>query len=101
MAVATGGQTHAPRPASRRRDLDRPQALGAPAAAVGAAAVAAFLGLCAVLRGFVTDDAWISVRYAENLAAGHGPVWNPGGPRVEGYSNPALVALEALADLAG
>ena len=45
-----------------------------------------------MLRGFVTDDAWISVRYAENLARGEGPVWNPGGERVEGYSNPALVA---------
>ncbi|SOD94548.1 hypothetical protein [Blastococcus haudaquaticus] len=59
------------------------------------------LALCWVLRGFLTDDAWISVRYAENLAAGEGFVWNPGGPRVEGFSNPLLVALEALADAVG
>ncbi len=60
-----------------------------------------FLALGWRLRGFVTDDAWISVRYAENLAQGAGPVWNPGGPRVEGFSNPLLVYLEALADLCG
>ncbi|WP_432491794.1 hypothetical protein [Kineococcus auxinigenes] len=59
------------------------------------------LWLCWRLRGFVTDDSWISVRYAENLAAGHGFVWNPGGPAVEGASNPLLVGLEALAALAG
>ena len=60
-----------------------------------------FITLCWYLRGFVTDDSWISVRYAENLATGEGPVWNPGGPRTEGYSNPLLVHLEALADLVG
>lgn len=32
------------------------------------------------------DDALISLRYAENLATGHGLVWNPG-ERVEGYTN--------------
>jgi arabinofuranosyltransferase len=59
------------------------------------------LTLCWVLRGFLTDDAWISVRYAENLAEGEGPVWNPGGPRTEGFSNPLLVAVEALAHVMG
>lgn len=66
-----------------------------------AASCAAFLLLCWTLRGFVTDDSWISVRYAENLARGAGPVWNPGGPRAEGFSNPLLVYLEALADAVG
>ena len=64
-------------------------------------ACAAFGVVCWVLRGFVTDDSWISVRYAENLAAGAGPVWNPGGPRVEGFSNPLLVYVEAVAAAAG
>lgn len=32
------------------------------------------------------DDALISLRYAENLAAGNGLVWNPG-ERIEGYTN--------------
>jgi hypothetical protein len=35
----------------------------------------------------LADDEMISMRYAENFAAGHGLVWNPGGPRVEGYTN--------------
>ena len=38
------------------------------------------------------DDAYISYRYAQNLAAGHGPVFNPG-ERVEGYTNPLYVAV--------
>jgi arabinofuranosyltransferase len=33
------------------------------------------------------DDSMISMRYARNLAAGHGLVWNVGEPRVEGYTN--------------
>ena len=41
------------------------------------------------------DDAYISYRYAENLNAGHGLVFNPG-ERVEGYSNLLFVALSAL-----
>jgi arabinofuranosyltransferase len=67
---------------------------------VGLAALV-HLALCWQFRGFLTDDAWISVRYAENLAAGEGFVWNPGGPRAEGFSNPLLVAVEALAHVAG
>ncbi|SFT36475.1 hypothetical protein SAMN05660657_00447 [Geodermatophilus amargosae] len=69
-------------------------------AVVGLSAVV-HLALCWLFRGFLTDDAWISVRYAENLAVGEGFVWNPGGPRVEGFSNPLLVAVEALASWAG
>jgi arabinofuranosyltransferase len=34
------------------------------------------------------DDAMISMRYAKNFAAGRGLVWNPGGERVEGFTNP-------------
>src|SRR4051812_12075503 len=63
--------------------------------------IGGFLGLCWLLRGFATDDAWISVRYADNLATGRGLVWNPGGPPVEGFSNPGLVGLEAVARLDG
>jgi arabinofuranosyltransferase len=36
---------------------------------------------------FLTDDAFISFRYARNFAHGHGLVFNPGFERVEGYSN--------------
>ncbi len=64
-------------------------------------AVGVHLALCWRLRGFLTDDAWISVRYAENIAHGDGFVWNPGGPRTEGYSNPLLVGVEALVHALG
>ena len=33
---------------------------------------------------FLTDDAFISFRYAVNLSEGHGLVFNPGFERVEG-----------------
>jgi hypothetical protein len=79
------------------------------------------LGLVHVVSlGFVCDDAYISYRYAANLAHGLGAVYNAG-ERVEGYSNflwmilsacvirlggapqawmPAVSALAALATLA-
>jgi hypothetical protein len=41
------------------------------------------------ISGFTLfDDAMISMRYARNLAEGHGLVFNAGGTAVEGYSNP-------------
>lgn len=42
--------------------------------------------LLAYSNRFIQDDAFISFRYALNLAGGAGFVWNPG-ERVEGYSN--------------
>ncbi|MGH3763146.1 hypothetical protein [Actinophytocola sp.] len=36
---------------------------------------------------FTIDDAFITFRYADNLAAGHGPVWNAGEDPVEGFTN--------------
>ncbi|HEU4891915.1 MAG TPA: hypothetical protein VFT47_10215 [Vicinamibacterales bacterium] len=42
------------------------------------------------------DDAMVSMRYARNLAEGYGLVWNPGGERVEGYTNPLWVLYMAL-----
>lgn len=48
-----------------------------------------------------SDDAYISYRYAQNLARGHGLVFNPG-ERVEGYSNLLYVLLLApVARVAG
>ena len=41
------------------------------------------------------DDAMISMRYADNLAHGNGPVWNSG-KFVEGYTNPLMIAVMAL-----
>jgi arabinofuranosyltransferase len=48
----------------------------------------------------LADDAYISSRYAENLASGHGLVFNPG-ERVEGYTDFLWVVLLALCRLAG
>lgn len=42
------------------------------------------------------DDMMISMRYAKNLAEGQGLVWNPGGERVEGYTNPLWVLYMAI-----
>lgn len=54
------------------------------------AGTAVALGILAVgsaaYAGYVKDDAFISLRYARNLLAGHGLVFNPGEP-VEGYTN--------------
>jgi hypothetical protein len=49
----------------------------------------------------VVDDAYISARYAAQLAAGHGLVYNAGEPPVEGYSNPLWTILLALLLKAG
>lgn len=49
------------------------------------------------MGGYMTDDAYISFRYAQNLAEGLGPVWNPGQGAVEGYTNFAWVLLMAAA----
>ena len=65
----------------------RALALGAAFLALGAAHIAA-------LR-FLYDDAFISFRYAENLARGFGLVYNPG-ERVEGYSNFLWTVLMAI-----
>jgi hypothetical protein len=43
----------------------------------------------------VVDDLFISLKYAENLARGNGAVFNVG-ERVEGYSSPAWMLLQAL-----
>jgi hypothetical protein len=68
--------------------------------AVLVCAAALLLGLHALaFSDYVVDDAYISFRYAQNLIAGHGLVFNPG-ERVEGYTNflwtLALAAAMAL-----
>ena len=44
---------------------------------------------------YVFDDAFITYRYAKNLAMGHGITWNPGHPPTEGYTNFLLVVFLA------
>ncbi len=60
------------------------------------ALAAVFAMAFAAQRAWVCDDAFISFRYAENFAQGHGLVYNVG-ERVEGYSNFSWTLLCALA----
>lgn len=53
---------------------------------VVAAALAIFVYQAGQFWPQTLDDAFITFRYAQNLAAGHGPVWNPGLPPAEGYT---------------
>ncbi|MBI5515723.1 MAG: hypothetical protein HY909_18215 [Deltaproteobacteria bacterium] len=74
--------------------LPRALRYGAPLVPVGLFV----FGLFVVLE-FVKDDAYISFRYAHNLVAGQGLVFNPG-ERLEGYTNflwtLLMVPFEAL-----
>lgn len=79
-----------------------------------AALLSLLLWNCLYYTPYVVDDAFISMRYARNLVAGEGLVYNPG-ERVEGYSNflwvmasaalqacrlPALTGIKVLGVLA-
>jgi len=64
------------------------------AAGVLVSAVAVFSILCFIFFPESIDDAYITLRFSENLASGNGPVLNPG-ERVEGYSNFLWMALLA------
>lgn len=46
-------------------------------------------------NALVIDDSFITYRYAANLAAGHGAVWNPGEAPIEGYSTPLYMLILA------
>ena len=74
-------------------DLGTERAARASVHASRALLALAFAGTLGVLLAhvyvyrFLTDDAFISFRYASNLANGDGLVFNPGFERVEGYTN--------------
>jgi len=79
------------------RVIDRVELLSV-LALVGAAA---WLGWRTLTRlgaawAFVTDDAYITLRYARHLLAGEGLVWNVGDAPVEGYSNFLYVLIAAV-----
>src|SRR5207249_3174984 len=89
---------------ARRRVL-QPSTTAAPAglaAPVAVAAVASLLLIAFASRfsDFVTDDAFITFRYAHNLLNGHGMVFNPG-ERVEGYTNFLWVLCSSVALFVG
>lgn len=65
---------------------------------ISLAAVALLLAslLAFALPNYLVDDAYISLRYAQNLALGNGLTYNPG-EQVEGYTNFLWVLLLAAA----
>jgi len=90
---------------SRRGDLDQaehpPELMLSPRLEAAAAAALLLLGLAHMLTlWFVSDDAFISYRYARNLAGGISLVYNPG-ERVEGYSNFLWTLIASLVIRAG
>jgi hypothetical protein len=77
-------------------DARRPRAgVVVPSVLLGAAALAVFLALARALWPFTVDDAFITLRYARNLAAGFGPTFDPGVP-AEGYTTFLWMALLAI-----
>ncbi len=83
--------------ATMSSDAPRPIGIDAPRLhpllAAGFALTLVALIAHAAAYSFLCDDAFISFRYARNLAEGHGLVFNPGHERVEGYSNFLLVMI--------
>jgi hypothetical protein len=65
-------------------------------AAAVAGVVAHLLYLGSLQGRYCIDDAYISFRFAENLAGGHGLTFNPG-ERVEGYTSFGWVVVTAVA----
>lgn len=94
LVTSAAVATPSPRPASPR---SLPSLRDRPAWALGEYAV--LVGLAVLLgywqwqyRGYVKDDAFISLRYARNIAEGLGVVFNPG-DRLEGYTNFLWIVL--------
>lgn len=55
----------------------------------------AYISIAIQNWNIVFDDAYISYRYARNLAMGYGITWNAGFPATEGYTNFLLVLILA------
>jgi hypothetical protein len=102
MAVAEPPARQAP-PAKQTAEAGRPRASHLSLWI----AIAVFLLLAQRVFVYVPDDAFITYRYAANLAHGFGPVFNPGGTvrtvtgtsipdRTEGYSSPLFMAVASL-----
>ena len=66
--------------------ISRSGRLPLPTLAAFACAIAVLAVSTSGFRGFMSDDAFISLRYAERFLQGHGLTWNDG-ERVEGYTN--------------
>lgn len=90
QAVLQSGRGARVRPAATSLRISLPWVRGAVAVAVPAT----LLGLHGLLYGrWIVDDAGITFAYARSVASGAGPVLQPGAAPVEGYSNPAWLAV--------
>jgi arabinofuranosyltransferase len=79
----------------------RPDRLPASVApAIAAVAVVALATAMAKAWPFTVDDAYITARYARNLAEGLGATFNRTGPRAEGYTTFSWMVLLVLPHLA-
>lgn len=87
--LAVGGNADYALRSGRSRHVTRGYCLALLVLAIG-------LGFHIRTYWFLTDDAFISFRYARNLAEGHGLVFNPGSKPVEGYTNFLWVVLLAV-----
>ena len=67
------------------------------AAVVSVVVPTVLAGLHALAYGrWIVDDAAITFAYARSIATGAGPVLQPGGPEVEGWSNPSWLAVHVV-----
>jgi hypothetical protein len=64
-------------------------------------AVVATIGHSLWLDPWMLDDAFIFFRYAENWAAGHGPLFNVGEPPVEGFTSFLWLAVLTIGEALG
>jgi hypothetical protein len=85
---------------SRAVDSDRRGRNAAWITLTGLGVLAAYAWLRAIQISWLCDDAFISIRYADNLASGLGLVYNAG-ERVEGYTNLLWTLMLAAAARAG
>ena len=86
-----------PRPSSPLYSAP-PTSRGRNLTAISLAALATICGIAFALQlyhfsPFMTDDAYISLRYSQRLLQGHGLTWNDMRPAVEGYTNLLWVLL--------
>ena len=86
-------------PASNSTEQAAPRARRATFAVVLLASVATLATLARVLDVDLIDDSYIFLRYARNIAEGHGAVFNVG-ERVEGFSSPLWTFMLGVAGVA-
>ncbi len=86
-------------PASNATDQTAPRVRPATFAIVLLASVATLVTLAWVLDVDLIDDSYIFLRYARNIAEGHGAVFNVS-ERVEGFSSPLWTFMLGIAGVA-